>query len=219
MDYSVLLETVGQRLRADFEAKNQAREETLRLCREIIQYTSRATRAVHRKEFDVTKQLIQEAREKLFAAHALLKPYPDLFYSGYIHDAQKEYVEAEAMLAIVMEAPLPTPEELGVESAAYLHGLAEAASESRRYLLDSLRRDQLDIASRVLDSMEAIYDLLITFDFPDALTEGLRRAVDNLRAVLERSRADLTLTFIQNRLRSSLEQSLQNGLGTQSTET
>jgi len=121
-----------------------------------------------------------------------------------VHDAQKEYVEAESMLAIVGELPLPDPDALGVEAAAYLNGIAEAASESRRYVLDRLRVGDMERADAVLKVMDDIYYELITFDFPDAITGGLRRTTDSLRAVLERTRGDLTLTLSQKRLEEAL---------------
>lgn len=218
MHHSEELESIGQHLRSGFEARNEAREEALRLCREIIQNASRAIRSIHRKDFAVAKSHSDAAHEKLITLKALLTPYPDLYYSGYVHDAQKEYVEAEVMFAIIGESPLPTPEALTVEPAAYLHGLAEAASETRRYLLDCLRHEQIEDAENLLETMDAIYDLLITFDFPDALTEGLRRTVDNLRAVLERSRADLTLSLTQYKLRNALSEAMKTLGGTQNAQ-
>ncbi|MCW3099331.1 MAG: putative RNA-binding protein of the translin family [Chthonomonadaceae bacterium] len=198
------LETITADLRVRFEVSNRAREEALRACREIIQFASRTIRAVHRGEMEAARAQADEARIRVDAVGRILTEHPALFHAGYVHDAQKEYVEAESMLAIVGELPLPDPDALGVEAAAYLNGIAEAASESRRYVLDRLRVGDMERADAVLKVMDDIYYELITFDFPDAITGGLRRTTDSLRAVLERTRGDLTLTLSQKRLEEAL---------------
>ena len=199
------LEEIAAGLRAALESTNKAREEALRASREIIQFSARTIRAVHRGEMEAAQTLAQEAKTRVEVVKTTLAGHPELFFAGYVHDSQKEYVEAEAMLAIVGEKPLPSPEALGVEPAAYLNGIAEAASESRRYVLDRLRLGEMERADAVLRIMDDIYYELITFDFPDAITGGLRRTTDALRAVLERTRGDLTLTFAQRRLESALQ--------------
>jgi len=160
---------------------------------------------VHRLEFDDAKGLLVEARQKVDSVRDVLANQPGLFFAGYVHDSQKEYVEAEAMYAIVRGEPLPDPDHLGVEAAAYLNGIAEAGSECRRFVLDRLRAGEREGADRVLQVMDDIYYELITIDFPDAITGGLRRTTDAFRAVLERTRGDLTLTFQQQQLQDALK--------------
>ena len=203
------LEQAMSEVRVTLEGTNRAREEALRLSREVIQYSSRAIRAIHRGESVTAASLVGEARSRVIAIRASLQNHPDLFYAGYIHDSQKEYVEAEAMLAIVGGLPLPLPAALLVEPAAYLNGMAEAASESRRHVLDKMRLGDMEQAERVLKIMDDIYYELVTFDFPDAITGGLRRTTDSLRAVLERTRADLTMTQSQRRLEAALNRALE----------
>ena len=161
-----LLEQSATELRARLEATNRAREDALRQSREVIQFSSRAIRAIHRGETDTARALVGEARARVHAVRAMLAEHPDLFHAGYVHDSQKEYVEAEAMLAIAGDLSLPTPSLLGVEPAAYLNGMAEAASESRRFVLDKLRLGEVAQAERVLKVMDDIYYELVTFDFP-----------------------------------------------------
>ena len=199
------LESVAVELRATLEGTNRAREEALRASRETIQYASRTIRAVHRGEMEAARTLANEARARVQAVKSTLADHPSLFHAGYVHDSQKEYVEAEAMLAIVNQQPLPSHTDLGVEPAAYLNGMAEAASESRRYVLDRLRLGDMERADAVLKIMDDICYELVTFDFPDAITGGLRRTTDALRAVLERTRGDLTLTFSQRRLETAIQ--------------
>lgn len=202
------LEHAMLELRVLLETTNRAREDALRLSREVIQYSSRAIRAIHRGEAQTASSLVEEARSRVVAVRASLQNHPDLFYAGYVHDSQKEYVEAEAMLAIVGGLPLPLPASLQVEPAAYLNGMAEAASESRRHVLDKMRLGDMEQAERVLKIMDDIYYELVTFDFPDAITGGLRRTTDAVRAVLERTRADLTMTQSQRRLEAALNRAL-----------
>lgn len=200
------LDQVAAQLRRDMEATSRAREEALRACREVIQYASRSIRALHRGEIEQARLLAAESGARVDHVRSALAPHPELFHAGYVHDSQKEYVEAESMLAIVGETALPSPAQLGVEPAAYLNGIAEAASESRRYVLDRLRAGDMGRAESVLKVMDDIYFELVTFDFPDAITGGLRRTTDSLRAVLERTRGDLTLTTSQYRLEAALRE-------------
>ncbi|MCH8978668.1 MAG: haloacid dehalogenase, partial [Armatimonadetes bacterium] len=121
-------------------------------------------------------------------------------HAPYLQDAEKEMVEAAAVLAIVLDRQLPSPEDLGVGLVSYLNGMGEAASECRRYVLDEMRSGSLTQAERLLNQMESVYGQLITFDYPDSLTGGLRRTCDALRAVIERTRSDLTMTQVQREL-------------------
>ncbi|MDP9442707.1 MAG: haloacid dehalogenase, partial [Actinomycetota bacterium] len=121
-----------------------------------------------------------------------------------LHDAEKEFAEAVLAAGLVAGEPLAGHRDIGVSAPAWLNGLAEAASELRRYLLDRLRAGELAEGERLLGAMDDVYDLLTSIDFPDALTGGLRRTTDALRAVLERIRSDLTLTRVQARLHAAL---------------
>lgn len=134
-----------------------------------------------------------------------LAPFPAVAHAGFLHDAEKEYAEARLTAALVAGAPLAGPDDLDVLAASWLRGLAEAASELRRHLLDRLRAGDLDTGEDLLSAMDDVYDVLVTVDFPDAITGGLRRTVDALRAVLERTRGDVTTTVLQERLRTALE--------------
>lgn len=191
-------------IRTALEKETAAREMALRHCRAAIQACSRAIRAMHRRSPDEVQQYLTEARMSIEGIADVLQDHPAQYYSGYVHDALKEYAEA-ATLAFMLEGrPVPTPAEIGVQPAAYLNGLAEAASEGRRYVLDRLREGDLSEAERVLSIMDDVYYELISCDFPDAVTGGLRRTTDALRAVLERTRGDVTLALQQETLRRAL---------------
>ena len=194
------LEIISEPIRADFEARNGARDEALRRSRELIRLCATAIRASHRDEWDTARKLLAQAGALADGIRQALVPYPDLLYAGYTQDALKELVEAHATLALATGAPIPEPGALSVAYPAYLNGLCEAASEMRRRCLDELRRGNTAEAERLLEAMDEIYDLLGSFDFPDAITGGLRRRVDQLRGVLERTRGDLTNSLRQDRL-------------------
>ena len=160
---------------------------------------------MHRQQADDATRLLDEAGAAMAEAHEALRSHPAVFFAGFLHDAEKEYAEARMTAALVAGAGLPGIEELDVQPAAWLNGLAEAASELRRHALDRLRNGELEVAETLLTAMDDVYDALVTIDFPDAITGGLRRTTDALRAVLERTRSDLTLTTVQARLRTALE--------------
>lgn len=201
------LNAIADRLRADLIQKNAARDLALAQSRELTRYCAEAIRAVHRREWADVDRKLTLVDQHAVALSDTTRPYPDLFYSGYTQDALKERVEAHLTNAIVRGLPLPDAVALGVESAVYLNGLCEAATELRRFILDIMRREEAHSAEaeRLLDVMDAIYDLIITFDFPDVLTGGLRRQTDVLRGVLERTRGDLTLSLRQQRLYNALQ--------------
>lgn len=201
------LNSIADAVRAAFVTKNAARDQALNLSRELIRHCSEGIRAIHRHEWDKAEAKLASAKAGAEDIQRVTAPYPDLYHSGYAQDALKEVVEAFCTHAIVRNLPLPTPDALNVESATYLNGLAEAATELRRFILDILRREDSDLpeAERLLEWMDDVYDQLVTFDFPDALTGGLRRQTDIVRGVLERTRGDLTTTVQQQRLQAALK--------------
>ena len=190
--------------RAHLDAVNAAREAGLAACRRTIRACGSAIRAIHRLEPARAATLVDEAATALHEAQRAVQPYPVVAFAGFLHDAEKEYAEAVLTRALVAGAPLPGPAEVGVQAPAWLNGLVEAASELRRHLLDRLRAGEVDVAERLLGAMEDVYDLVVTIDYPDAVTAGLRRSADALRAVLERTRSDLTTTILQARLQAAL---------------
>lgn len=199
------LEALGEAARESLAGTHAARERALAACRRVIQACSRAVRAAHRGQEDDAAALAADAEAALREAQEALRPHPAIAHAGFLHDAEKEFAEARLTTALRDGLPLPGPEDLAVGVPAWLNGLAEAASELRRDLLDRLRSGELDIAEDLLAAMEDVYSLLVTVDYPDAVTGGLRRTTDALRAVLERSRSDLTLTLVQARLQRAIE--------------
>ena len=199
------LETTAKRIQADLEARNDARDQALRSSRELTRLCATAIRASHRDEWGTARELLTQAEAIAYGIKETLAPFPDLLFTGYTQDALKELVEAHITLALASGAPIPEPEPLGVGNATYLNGLCEAASEMRRRCLDELRRGNTVEAERLLTAMDGIYDVLVTFDFPDVITGGLRHRVDQLRGVLERTRGDLTNSLRQDRLVRALE--------------
>ncbi len=199
------LDAIAEKIRAELTAKNAARDLTVTRSRELIRLCSLAIRATHREDFAEAEQLLETARAAAAQMKAEIVSYPDLYYTGYTQDALKELAEAHITFAIVNGRLLPTPEELVVDLAAYLNGLCEAASELRRRTLDIIRHGRTAEGERLLAAMDDVYDVLVTMDFPDAITGGLRRSTDALRAVLERTRGDLTNSLQQEKLLRELE--------------
>ena len=207
------LDAIAESIRADFEARDAAREAALKGSRALTRACADVIRAVHRRQWDEVAARLDVARTAAADLHASTAAYSELWFSGYTQDALKEYVEAVVVYAIIRgEAALPLPEALGVPANTYLNGLTEAASELRRSVLDLLRGGDGEGAAQLLAAMDAIYDQLVTFDFHDAITGGLRRRVDALRAVLERTRGDVTASLRQDRLQAALRR-LEDRLG------
>ncbi len=199
------LSSVEAEVRSQLDATHGAREEGLRLARPIIRTSANAIRAMHRGDHDAANRLVVEAREMVEAAQGALADHPDIYHAGFLYDAVKEYAEAELTIALLTGASLPTPSELGIDAVPYCKGLGEAVGEQRRRMLDELRTGALDAAERTFSDMEQIHDLLASLDYPDGMTGGLRRTTDVARSLIERSRADLTTTIVQERLRADLE--------------
>jgi translin len=187
------LNTIAEAIRTAFVAKNAARDAAISRSRELTRHCAEAVRAIHRREWDNAERKLASASAAADELREVVAIYPDLYHSGYTQDALKEVVEAFATHAIIRGQPLPTPETLNAEHSTYLNGLAEAATELRRFILDILRRHDADSdeAERLLAWMDAVYDQLVTFDFPDAITGNLRRQTDVVRGVLERTRGNV----------------------------
>jgi translin len=200
------LDAITERIRASFEAKNAARDLALQRSRELIRFCANSIRAAHRNEFAEAAELLAQAHDHATAMVKDVQDYPDLYYAGYTQDALKEFAEANITVALVQSKPLPEPEAIGVEYPAFLNGMGEAGGELRRYSLDALRRGDLPTAESMLEAMDDIYDTLVTIDFPDAITAGLRRTTDMVRGVLERTRGDLTVAARQQRLEEALKE-------------
>ncbi len=199
------LDMIGDQIRASFSNKDTVREKVLPLCRDAIRCCSQSIRAVHRQEFERAGELLVSARGLIDSARAEASSCEEFGLGGYIRDAQKEYAEGSLTLAIVTRKEIPAPADIRVADSAYLNGMGEAASEIRRYLLDSMSRGDLSRGEELLSAMDDVYSVLVTMDFPDALTGGLRRTTDMLRGVLERTRSDLTLAIEQKNLENRLD--------------
>ncbi len=190
--------------RADLDSKFTARETGVVNSRRIIRSCANAIRSLHRDEWEAAEALMDEAGASLTATVAALDGHPDIATAGFVTDAAKEYAEARTTAALLRGEPLPLPAELGVPTAPYLNGLGETVGELRRRMLDKLRKGDLGAAEEMFEAMQTIHELLASLDYPDGMTGGLRRTTDVARSLIERSRADLTSTIVQERLRREL---------------
>ena len=193
------IEELGQR--------HRAREQALVVSRQVIRNSANAIRAVHRYDFDEADRLIAEASDRLGETLEIKINNPEIYYAGFLSDARKEFTEANITLAAISGKTLPDWESLGVDPPAYLNGMAEVIGELRRYILDALRRDDTARCEELMELMDEIYGILVTVDFPEAVTGGLRRSTDAMRGVLERTRGDLTISLQQRRLERRLADS------------
>lgn len=200
------LDDISDRIRQSFDARTAARDAALHQARTLTRHCANAIRATHREEQELALQNLQQARELAEGLHTDLLEYPDLYYAGYTQDALKEYAEASIVFALVSKKDLPNPEELGLEYATFLQGLAEAAGELRRRCLDILRHGHSEEAERLLGLMDDIYAVLVTMDYPDAITGGLRRLTDIVRGVTERTRGDMTISLRQDKLEQAMRE-------------
>ena len=199
------LERLAADLHRRFDATSAARERALPAARRSIRASANSIRAAHRREFDRARELIGESRAELVAGLEAVVDHPAVRVAGYLQDAQKEYAEANLTLAVVIGADLPAPEELGVDDAPYLNGMAEAIGEARRRVLDALRAGDADEGERLLAAMEDMYGVLVAMDYPDAITLNLRRSTDVARSLIEKTRGDLSIAFVQRDLHDALD--------------
>lgn len=198
------LEGIVEELRTVLGEKYRVRELGLQVSREVIRASANAIRAIHRGEFDAAETLLSAAAGSLLDASSQMQEHGEIRFAGFIQDAEKEFAEASITLAIVSGRTIPSALELRVGSAPYLNGLGETVGELRREVMDLLRRGEVGPSEQLLQTMDDIYSWLVTIDFPDAMTGGLRRTTDNVRGILERTRSDLTLALRQNRLEEKL---------------
>jgi translin len=205
-DLANKLEALAEKIRLNFSLRDSNREKALLLCREIIRNSAKTIRAVHRREFKEAKQLLQSASILTNKLNLIISANQnELVHSGFVHDAEKEFAEASITFSIIKSHKIPTPEQLGVNYPAYLNGMGESVGEIRRFLLDSLRQNDFSRCEDLLSIMDDIYTLLVTMDFPDAITYGLRRNTDSVRGILEKTRGDLTLAQQQKELEKRIE--------------
>jgi len=198
------LQSIGRAAHDYLSATYSARERALPKSRAAIRLCANAIRAVHRGEFEHTTRLLNEAGGLLRGMATDLSEHQDIFHAGFVADAQKEYAEAALTCALIQRKSPPMPDELGVEWAPYLNGLGEAVGELRRYVLDRMRLGKIEGCEDLLADMDEIYGLLITLDFPDAITANLRRTTDSVRGIVEKTRGDMTLAASQSRLNEAM---------------
>ena len=202
--YQSVLSEIGTAVINELAERNSDREQALSVSREVIRLSANAIRAVHRGEFDDAKELIKKGDARLRDADHIRGSSPSIFNAGFMNDARKEFTEANVTLAVISGADIPSINDLKVDAAAYINGMAEVIGELRRYILDALRRDAMDGCQEFMDIMDEMYGVLVTIDFPEGVTSGLRRNTDTMRGVLERTRGDLTMALRQHSLEARL---------------
>ena len=204
--YNEVLTDVGQLAIEQLTARNKDREQALAVSREVVRFSANAIRAVHRADFEEAKGLIEKGAARLKEAGHIREDNPLIYNAGFMNDARKEFTEANVTFAVISGGPIPPFEELGVDPSSYLNGIAEVIGELRRYILDALRSDTVDRCQEMMEVMDEIYGVLVTVDFPEPVTGGLRHTTDAMRGILERTRGDLTIAMRQHALELRLAQ-------------
>jgi translin len=208
------LDQISEDVRVRFDQRMDARERALPAARRAIRSCANAIRAIHRSEWEQAHRLMNQAKAAIDEGQLAVRDHPEIRFAGYLQDAQKEYAEARITEAVVTGvSQLPTPEELGVEDAPFLNGMAEAIGEGRRHILDLLRHGEVDRGEAILSAMEDIYYVLVSMDYPDAITMNLRRSTDVARSLIEKTRGDLSIAIVQRQLRDALDRHAKDVLG------
>jgi len=208
------LDRTAEDITRRFDATMEARERALPASRAAIRSCANAIRAIHRGELDLAHRLMDKAKVSIDAGLDAVRDRPEIRYAGYLQDAQKEYAEAKITESVVTRSEhVPTPEELGVEDASYLNGMAEAIGEARRHILDLLRHGRVADGEEILSAMDDMYAVLVTMDYPDAITANLRRSTDVARSLIEKTRGDLTVARVSQGLHDALERHATEVLG------
>ena len=198
---------------ARFDATMAAREKALPAARRSIRASANAIRAIHRHDTGLARDLMEKAAAAIREGMEAVREHPDVAHAGFLQDAQKEYAEARVTEAIVEGGEIPGPVEVGVQLAPYLNGMAEAVGEARRFILDLLRKGEVERSESVLTAMDDIYSLLVSMDYPDAITGNLRRSTDVARSIMEKTRGDLSIALVQRDLRDALDRHAKDVLG------
>ena len=196
---------LADEVRSILDSRFAARERAITESRKVIRAAANAIRALHRSEWEDAQGLVSESGRLLASITDALAQNPELLSHAVVQDAEKEYAEARITQAIFTGAEVPSFATLGIDPVPYLHGLGETVGEMRRRMLDLLRDEKLPEAEQLLDAMDEIVDQLAQIDYPDGMTNGLRRTTDVSRSLVERSRSDLTATVVQERLRQDLK--------------
>lgn len=211
------LDAIVDRIQSDWTQKSEIRDRTLQRSRALIRFCANSIRATHRHDYERARELLSQAEERAATMVEEAQAYADIYHAGYTLDALKELAEAAITLSLVSNGQLPDPDDLDIPYAPYLNGLGEAVGELRRFALDSIRRGDVERAEEILIMMDDVYSVLVTIDFPDALTRGLRRTTDMVRGVTERTRGELTTAVRQEQLQHAIV-SLEERLKGQSDE-
>ena len=184
------------------EIVHKTREHGIRSARQTIQLSSRAIRAAHRGEIELARELVEKAKDVI--CNASIRNDVRVFNIGYLLDGETECAEAALTVTFLSDDKIPLPSDIGVCHAAYLKGLAEAASELRRAALDAIRTGNVKRADHLLSYMDTVMNVLAQVDFPEGVTGGLRRTIDQLRSVTERTRGDVTTALRQSTLEAKM---------------
>ena len=165
--------------------KDSLREEVIRITREILRYSTEATRLIHLENYEKAWQNIVQASVLVKKLKELLKDHPDLYYSGLVYNSLSEYAEAYISHRLIVGKEMPRRGDLDIPIIPYLQGLGDVIGELRRHVITLLNRGDIKRAEEYLEAMEIIYLWLRKLNYPDPLVPGLRHKVDVARRLIE----------------------------------
>lgn len=206
------MKDICEGIRSRFDAMDEARERSLDASRKITRFSGDAIKAIHRGEWERADAMMVETGKLIREVNDILKDFPEIYYAGFVGNAQTEYAEVSILYAILHDRDIPDPVDLGIDPAAYLSGMGDATGELRRHILDLIRLDRAEDGEKYLNIMDEFFTEMTSFDYPDAITRGLRKKADTARSLIERTRGDLTNALQAKKLMKSMDK-LRDDLG------
>ena len=175
----------------------ESREIALSSSRRITRLSKKVIHAVHNGE-DCSEDR-KAMKEEVLALVDDLGFDMDRYAAAV--DAFGEYAEAEILLAVIEDRPVPSFVDLETVPQSWVLGMADAIGELRRAVLVRLMDDRYDDAKRLFSCMEEMYHELSMFDVPDAVLP-IRRKQDIARGVVDKTRSDIFTADVSAKLRA-----------------
>jgi translin len=184
---------------------DKTREKLLELTRKTVRVSSWAIVQIHRGQVPKAKTTLGDAEESIAQIRALLSERSEFKQVGYVIVAFQEFCEAKILLSYASRKRLLSQNEVDVDWMPYLLGLLDFMGELRRMTMDQLKVGKTKDAQATFDSMEALFEDLLSLD-RTSIVPTFRRKMDVAKKLVEATRADVVADI----RRSSLEKTMKN---------
>jgi translin len=208
------LGTILRKIDGELERRERIKNELYNSMRQATRLSKQAIFLTHRRQFDRANELLGEAAKLFSMLEDGNSRHREFAHVNVVYAAFEEYAEAQILLSLLQEDKFVAPEEIHVPYTSYLLGLADVVGELRRAALDSLRREEIEIAEKHLERMELIYNKSISMDAAMHFVSELRRKTDVSRRIIEATRGDVTNEVCRNSLERSIKK-LQTSITTE----